>query len=221
MSAVSVIESELNQLIETRGFARIAFPGGRSALQLMEVLSNVDLAWSSVAVTLVDERSVNHLNEASNSKLVNETLLVNRAGSAVFEPLFNGLTAGSSVHFLNSQVKPLDIAILGVGEDGHFASLFPAEEPVLGLVNSRAGFVATETSGSPCVPRISMTLSQILSAPLVVLLVSSEAKRERVLVGLKKQDPLNPVSYLLQSDHRVVIEWPNGSVVTAKNGVLQ
>ena len=92
MSAVSVIESELNQLIETRGFARIAFPGGRSALQLMEVLSNVDLAWSSVAVTLVDERSVNHLNEASNSKLVNETLLVNRAGSAVFEPLFNGLT---------------------------------------------------------------------------------------------------------------------------------
>ena len=221
MSAVAAIESELRQLIETRGFARIAFPGGRSAVQIMEVLSNLDLVWSSVAVTLVDERAVNYLNEESNSKLVNERLLINKAKFAVFEPLFDGGTADSSAHCLNSQVKPLDIAILGMGEDGHFASLFPAQEPALGLVNSRDGFVATETIGSPSVPRISMTLSQILSAPLVLLLVSSEAKRERVMAGLKKQDPLNPVSYLLQSDHRVVIEWPNGIVVTVKNGVWQ
>ena len=65
-----------------------------------------------------------------------------------------------------------------------------------------------------------MTLSQILSAELVILLVSSDAKKEKVMDGLESTNPLNPVSYLLASDHPILIAWPDGSMVTVQNGVM-
>ncbi|MDC0379926.1 6-phosphogluconolactonase, partial [Litorivicinus sp.] len=83
------------------------------------------------------------------------------------------------------------------------------------------GFVATDAIGSPSVPRISMTLTRILSASLVVLLVSSEAKKEKVLAGLQGPDPMNPVSYLLAANHPIVIEWPDGSTETIQGGGTQ
>jgi hypothetical protein len=56
---------------------------------------------------------------------------------------------------------------------------------------------------------------------LVVLLVSSEAKKEKVLAGLRGLDPMNPVSYLLAANHPIVIEWPDGSTETIQGGVAQ
>jgi 6-phosphogluconolactonase/glucosamine-6-phosphate isomerase/deaminase len=65
-----------------------------------------------------------------------------------------------------------------------------------------------------------MTLGQILSAQLVVLLVSSDAKKDKVLDGLKSVDSMNPVSYLLASDHPILVVWPDGDMVTLRNGDL-
>ncbi|MEC8307808.1 MAG: 6-phosphogluconolactonase [Pseudomonadota bacterium] len=221
MTTGRLIINALKKGILDNGSVRIAFPGGRSAVSLMEELSHSELDWSAVHVTLVDERAVDHSHEASNARLVRSTLCINHAYSALFEPLFVGKDAETSAQLLNQAELLIDIAVLGMGEDGHFASLFPNKSPVQGLADLTDGFVATGPIGSPSVPRISMTLQRILSAPLVVLLVSSDAKQEKVMAGLKAVDPLNPVSYLLASDHLLSVVWPDQSVTTLRKGVVQ
>ena len=220
MSVSSVIIDALTHALASKGSARIAFPGGRSAVALMDQLSQTELDWSSVNVTLVDERAVDESSDASNARLVKEKLLIQHAKSAKFEPLFIGDDATEAVSVLNQREATLDVVVLGMGEDGHFASLFPSDTPVTGLADTLDGFVATEAVGSPTVPRISMTLTRILSAELVVLLVSSEEKKDKVMNGLIAMNPMNPVSYLLASDHPVVVAWPDGEIVTIQRGVI-
>ena len=220
MRIAQVITQALSDTIAQKGNGRIAFPGGRSAVELMSELSHASIDWSSVSVTLVDERAVDETSDASNAALVKSTLCQNAAETATFEPMFIRDNAQQSADQLNQQDSPLDIAVLGMGDDGHFASLFPDEIAVPGLADGQRGFVATGAVGSPSVPRISMTLGQILSAQLVVLLVSSDAKKDKVLDGLKSVDSMNPVSYLLASDHPILVVWPDGDIVTLRNGDL-
>lgn len=220
MRIAQVITQALSDTLAHNGHGRIAFPGGRSAVELMSELSHASIDWSLVCVTLVDERAVDESSDASNASLVKTTLCQNRAETATFEPLFVGDNAEQSAEYLNQQNCPLDIAVLGMGDDGHFASLFPSETAVPGLADGQRGFVATSAIGSPSVPRISMTLNQIMSARLVVLLVSSVAKKDKVTDGLAAVNPMNPVSYLLASDHPILVVWPDGEVVRVQNGVV-
>lgn len=220
MSISSVITRALTETIARQGTARIAFPGGRSAVGLMSELSNASINWSSVYVTLVDERAVDESSDASNAALVKSTLCVKHASEATFESLFVSENAEQSADYLNRYQCSLDIAVLGMGEDGHFASLFPSEIAVPGLDDGRTGFVATGAIGSPSVPRISMTLNQIVSAGLIVLLVSSVAKKDKVMDGLESVSPMNPVSYLFASSHPILVVWPDGEIVTVRDGVM-
>lgn len=220
MILTQAITRTLSENIARKGVARIAFPGGRSAIDLMSELSNASIDWSSVRVTLVDEREVDESSDASNARLVKSKLCVNRASYATFEPMLIGDDAESSADQLNKRECPLDVAILGMGDDGHFASLFPSEFAVPGLDDGQANFVATSASGAPAVPRISMTLKHILSAQLVVLLVSSEAKEAKVMAGLRSIDAMNPISYLLGSDDPIIVEWPDRTLTMIQRGAI-
>ena len=101
MTINRLIINALKKGILDNGSVRIAFPGGRSAVSLMEELSYSELDWSAVHVTLVDERAVDHSHEASNARLVRSTLCINHADSASFEPLFVGKDADTSAQLLN------------------------------------------------------------------------------------------------------------------------
>lgn len=107
-----------------------------------------------------------------------------------------------------------------MGEDGHFASLFPASSPVPGLKGDHLGYVATPPIGLPKVSRITMTRAQILSASMVLLLVSTEEKMRKVHLGLKREDPMNPISYLLHTSHPIHIVLPNEMVVLVSQGAF-
>ena len=221
MTIGGLIINALKKGILDNGSVRIAFPGGRSAVSLMEELSYSELDWSAVHVPWwMSARWIIRMRPQMRG-WCRSTLCINHADSSSFEPLFVGKDADTSAQLLNQADLPIDIAVLGMGEDGHFASLFPNKTPVQGLADLTDGFVATGPIGSPSVPRISMTLQRILSAPLVVLLVSSDAKQEKVMAGLKAVDPMNPVSYLLASDHLLSIVWPDQSVTTLRKGVVQ
>lgn len=221
MNALDVVTTGLLTALETSASARIAFPGGRSALGLMRELSVATLPWAQITVCLVDERVVALDDAASNARCVRETLLRAQAETAPFEPLYNGASAEESITQLNSAPPPVDVVVLGMGEDGHFASLFPADTPSQGLDDDESHYVLTEAVGNPAVPRISMALNRILSAKTLVLLVSSETKRERVLAGMDRLDPHNPVSYLIQRAPCLWIEWPDGLCQCFNQGVLQ
>ena len=112
MTTGRLIINALKKGILDNGSVRIAFPGGRSAVSLMEELSHSELDWSAVHVTLVDERAVDHSHDASNARLVRSKLCINHAYSALFEPLFVGKDAETSAQLLNQAELLIDIAVL-------------------------------------------------------------------------------------------------------------
>ena len=157
------------------GNFRIALTGGASVGAVYERLAEHELDWPAWHVWWSDERDVPPDDALSNERLARETLL-----SKVAVP-------ESQIHPLRSTDVPLperfDLVLLGIGPDGHTASLFPgrpeleATEPVL---------YVPEAGLEPYVPRYTFSLPLINSAPTVAFLVGGEQKRDilaRVLAG--------------------------------------
>ncbi|MES3006499.1 MAG: 6-phosphogluconolactonase [Pseudomonadota bacterium] len=119
--------------ISVRGRAALAVSGGGTPRTLFDALSVIDIPWSQVVITLVDERWVDDNDPASNALLVRRHLLRSHAANASFIGLRSAerdpaLAVPGVDKQLREQVLPLDIAVLGMGEDGHTASFFKDAE---------------------------------------------------------------------------------------------
>ncbi len=115
-----------------RDAASLAVPGGRTPQPLFHALRDAELDWSRVGITLTDERWVPEDHAASNAALVRRELLAGKAAPARFFPLYNatasaGEAVGAVWGSLASLPRPFDAVVLGMGDDGHFASLFPRD----------------------------------------------------------------------------------------------
>lgn len=124
-----LIADRLCLSIVKNGQATLALSGGNTPRALYTRLSHMTLAWEKVTVTLVDERFVPKDHEASNERLVRETLLQNEAAAARFIGLRGGqetLTgaAKEADAALAQLPRPFDVVVLGMGSDGHTASWF-------------------------------------------------------------------------------------------------
>ena len=119
MDVIELITKNLSSSINKYQNASIAVPGGTSPIKIFNELSKQKLDWSKVQITLVDDRLVDPDNDHSNQKLINDYLLKNDAKKSKFFPLNKSLIKNDNFKF------PLDICLLGIGNDGHFASLFP------------------------------------------------------------------------------------------------
>ena len=120
MNVATLISDQLKDAINKFGTASLVVPGGSSPIKIFKDLSQIELAWSKVQITLVDDRLVDPQNENSNQKLLSEYFFVNKAKNVNFFPLSEDL-------ILNKKFKiPFDVTLIGMGEDGHFASLFPS-----------------------------------------------------------------------------------------------
>lgn len=180
--------------IQQNGRASLVVSGGRTPMGLFAALSQMDLGWEKVDVTLADERWVDDDNDASNAKLVRENLLVNHAISANFVSLKTPhQDAVDAVETCTAQLKtmqtPFDVLILGMGEDGHTASLFPCSEQVeAGLdLNSGNDFIAVQPTTAPN-QRMSLTLPALLNSRKIFLHLTGEAKKEVLQKALDGQD---------------------------------
>tara|TARA_B100001063_G_scaffold78566_1_gene73054 strand:- start:992 stop:1609 length:618 start_codon:yes stop_codon:yes gene_type:complete len=182
----------LKLTIQEKGSANFVVSGGSSPVKIFNELSLKDLDWTKVNITLVDDRLVDKSHNDSNEKLVIENLMINKAAELNFISLCN-----SPEKILNIN-RPFDIMLLGMGEDGHFASLFPS------LIKTNSDYfdpsstpeiIYTEALGSPCHKRISMNLSMILQSNTIFLLIPSEKKLE-VYEEAKKNKKI-PLYFLL------------------------
>ena len=194
MSIIKLITGKLSSSIEKKGTASFVVSGGTSPIKVFDQLSNVDLPWSKVHITLVDDRLVEPKNHNSNQKLISEYFLKNKAKTARFFPLSENLIFKKDIFKL-----PFDVTLLGMGEDGHFASLFPNMIDNFYALNIKADFKIFKTSphGEPFLPRITMNLPLILNSEIIILLVKGKTKL-KVLNEAYSNKKL-PIHYLLNN----------------------
>ena len=184
------IATILEDAIAARGVASIALSGGRSPRPVLEALSGAALDWSKVVVTLVDERWVAPDHADSNERLVHETLLQGPAAAARFLGMKNEAAdayAGQAAceAAFAALPWPLDIVLLGMGEDGHTASLFPEAAELAEGLSTKAMTIAVTPPAAPH-QRMSLTASAILKSRHVFLQIGGAAKKavyDRALEG--------------------------------------
>ena len=174
--------------IQARGKASLVVSGGRTPMGFFHLLSQQLLDWSSVTVTLADERWVDADHQDSNEKLVRENLLINEAHQAQFISLKsaaeNAVDAESECEQALASAGQFTVVILGMGDDGHTASLFPGTEALaLGLdMDSGRTAIAVTPTAAPH-QRMSMTLPRLLNAGQVIIHISGFSKQDVLLAA--------------------------------------
>lgn len=214
------IAQRLTNAIQARSFAVLSVSGGKSPVPLFEALRVIDIDWSRVRVTLVDERCVPRTHPDSNALLVQTHLLQDLAAKAqlVFmvptavEPLDTPVTLAKTAGLSLLAAGTADVLVLGMGADGHTASLFPDApnlSEALDLRNTRT-CMAIELPHPPAnapYARITQTLPQILSARHIVLPIAGADKRQTLEQAWAQASPRWPVSFVLHQDQTPVDLW--------------
>lgn len=203
----AAIARDLREKLAWRDTVSLAVSGGRSPVPVFEALREEDLDWARVIVTLVDERWVPETDSASNAALVKTHLMQGRAATAIFIPLYTGeataeeaeRTLARRTHLL---APSLDVVILGMGDDGHTASLFPNSPNLdkglaLGSPASATLSYMAQTGAVAPVERMSLTLPWILEAGKIYLQFGGSAKIEVFNKASAAVSKTYPVSFVL------------------------
>ena len=177
----------LRQGVAERGRALLIVSGGSTPVPFFQALARCALDWSAVTITLADERWVPPDHPDSNEALVRAHLLRANAAAAHFVPLYNGAaTPVAGVPELEATLAalpwPADAVVLGMGGDGHTASLFPdAPELPYALMDAapaRCLAVASPTPPNVPVPRVSLTRRALLDTRQLIVHLTGEDKLE-------------------------------------------
>ena len=178
------IAAVLGGAIATRGVATLAVSGGSTPKLLFERLSQMDIDWHDVTITLVDERWVSETHERSNSGLLRRHLLKDKAAAAHFLPLFVDAEtpddAKDDLHDRFQRVtRPFDVVVLGMGNDGHTASFFPGADALDAAIDpdGREPVVAISAPGAG-EPRVTLTLPMLIDARFLALHIEGDDKRK-------------------------------------------
>ncbi|HKU13143.1 MAG TPA: 6-phosphogluconolactonase [Steroidobacteraceae bacterium] len=176
------IKVDLEEAIAARGAASLAVSGGRTPTLLFTQLHQEKLDWSRLWITLADERWVDTTADTSNERLVRENLLVGAAAAAHFVGLKNPAPtpeAGAdwATRALTRVPRPFDVILLGMGDDGHTASLFPGSLALARALDPTAppACVAINALVAPHA-RVSLNLAALLDSRRIVLHIEGEAK---------------------------------------------
>jgi len=180
------VAATLQDAVKLRGKASLAVPGGTTPAEFLTVLGEQPVDWPRVTVLLTDERWVAPDHPRSNAALVDRTLGA-RGRSYRWYPLWRaGATPDEATAILEAGASvvtfPLDAVVLGMGDDGHVASLFPGDET--GFADASSRFVAVRGPGEE--PRVSLSAAVLARARETYLLLRGAAKLdvlERALGG--------------------------------------
>jgi len=195
-AAAHAVEAGLIEGLRTRGRASLVATGGRSPGPVFDALNDPAVDWARVVVTLSDERCVEPDAVESNARLVRERLLAGRRARAHLLPLWPAPPAAAL-----TALAPFDAVMLGMGEDGHVASLIPGDpglEQAMDPSSDRWLVPVPAGIGKPPVARVSLTLAALLEARAIFLLIAGEAKREVIIRAQAGADL--PVRALLTQD---------------------
>jgi len=174
----------LTEILTAPGVGPLVCAGGSTPGPVYDRLATRDLPWDRLAVTLTDERWVDPTSDESNEKLIRQRLLTGSAARATFLPLKgDGASPEADAAAANTRLRdvpPWSAVLLGMGADGHVASLFPGSSALAAGLDFDAPdlVIAVDQAGlEPFVPRITLTARALVRAGVIIFLVSGEEKR--------------------------------------------
>lgn len=186
--ATQHIQTQLENAIKVKGRASLLVSGGSSPKPVYEALSQTNLDWDKVTVSLVDERWVQEGSDGSNADFIKSTLLQNQAQAAKFVSLVNQAptakdgAADIQDRFESAFPDPIDVCVMGMGTDGHTASWFP-RSPTLAEaleIDSPASLIWQDATGqiggSGFADRITVNLPLLMGAKNIYLLIPGQKK---------------------------------------------
>jgi len=192
----STVLSKLREDIDAHGNATLVVSGGSTPIALFGKLSQADIDWSRVHITLADERWVPSGHEDSNEGMVRRVLMTGAAAAAHFVPLFTGhdspeageLEANAKIGALR---RPFSVVLLGMGTDGHFASCFPGA-PNLDelLAPNTTALVRAVRPPSTKHPRITLTLACLRNTKLLALQIHGDKKKDVIESAIQHALPV-------------------------------
>jgi 6-phosphogluconolactonase len=221
---VAALEAEcvtaLTQAVEERGEATFMVSGGSTPEPLYKSLSNQDLPWESIYVALVDERWVDFEHDKSNEAFTVKHLIQNKAAATNLVGMKN--TAATAQEGLadceaayQQLAQPFDVTILGMGNDGHTASLFPHANGLDAALNPDspelcAAIIAHQSEVTGAITeRMTLSLAGLLKSKVLVLLITGQEKLDVLRKAQAGSDVKEmPIRAVLQQDRvPVVVYW--------------
>lgn len=206
------VSKQLQDAINKRGKASFAAPGGSTPAPFLNALSQAEIDWSKVSVMLGDERFVPEDSPRSNTKLLRENLLINNAAKATLvsmtaeadkpEDVIEELIAGVDQHL------PLDVCVVGMGEDMHTASLFPDSPDLADALRDDAPTLAIIRAENAGEPRITMTAPVLRSARHKHVLLAGQNKiapLEKALSATTEMDA--PIRVVIAGENPATIHY--------------
>ena len=202
------IASELRAALAQNGRATLSVPGGTTPGPIFDILSGLDLDWANVAVMLNDERWVPEDSPRSNTRLLRERLLRDKAAAATLVPLYaeaprpedlmDALAEGITPHL------PIDVLLLGMGADMHTASLFPGADRLEEALSDDAPILLPMRAEAAGEPRITLSAPVLRDAMNIHILITGSEKRAALERAEHLPETEAPVRALLKS---ATIHW--------------
>jgi 6-phosphogluconolactonase len=190
----NTLAGELTATLEHRERALFVVPGGSTPGPVFDSLCDADLDWSRVDVLLSDERWLPEAHDRSNTRLVRERLLTGRAARARYLPLYGGPEPPDSVLAeLEANIAPalpINVCLLGMGEDMHTASLFPGADKLEAALEAQAPVLMAMRAAQVPEPRVTLTARVLAGALALHLIVTGEGKK----AALERARALPPAS---------------------------
>ena len=201
MNVANKLAGNLKSALSGNDRATFAVPGGTTPGPIFEMLSATALDWSRVDVLLTDERWVGEGDERSNARLVKETLLTDHAAAARFIPFYReGLSPGEGAEEVAPTLAPyvpLSVALVGMGDDLHTASLFPGDPSLPAALANNAPLLCPVYPEGQSTARVTLPAHVLNGALNKHLVIFGSEKR----AALKRAESLSaleaPISTLL------------------------
>ena len=215
-SSSKLIADDLKAAIAARGQASLMVSGGRSPAQVYQALSQIELPWEMVSISLVDERWVDSGQSGSNADFVAHNLLQNKAAKARFIGLkTGGATPADGLvkadRALAAITQPFDVCVMGMGLDGHTASWFPDSAGLDAALDmhGKNTLCAIDAAGCPVAgehpERISLTLSAVLKSRRIILMIAGRDKEAVFDSALGYSMEARPVTALFAAGPRLTV----------------
>lgn len=190
--STQLIAQRINTAIDTTGSCIIALSGGSTPRPIYRMLAKIPIDWDMVEVLLVDERVVPYKSEKSNARMIEESLglPVHRMG-VEGDPKESALSYEQLLKDLFEKYGKdrLDVVVLGMGADGHSASIFPDIPNFESYIESIEGrLVVSHYVPSQDMVRLTMTPSVLSDAAESILLITGEEKGRTFAKALNSWD---------------------------------